>query len=95
MTQLSQRVLFSLIKTASSKVICNYDVGNGIEYKLHVLCVCGTRQMAVDLFLFALVLGYELRLYIFRRFGKIFLARVFWKTLPVIKKKNLSKTNQI
>lgn len=52
----------SLVKSASSKIIGNDDIGDRIKYELYVAGVCGARQMAVNFFHRAAILGLELRL---------------------------------
>ena len=64
------------IQPASSQVVCNDNIGNSIEHKLNVICICCTRLMAVDFFLWTFILGFELCLDV----GSCFFVRLFaWK----------------
>lgn len=51
-----------LIQSASSQVIGNDDVGNGVKHELNIVRVRRTRHVTVDLFSGRFVLGLKLRL---------------------------------
>lgn len=56
-----------LEETAVFQVVFDNDVGNGVEYKLDVVGICGASKMRVDLLrLLALVEIFELHLYVRR-----------------------------
>ena len=57
-----QRYLRFLVEAAASEVVCDDDVGDGVEHELNVLCVGGAGHVAVDLLRRRLVFGFELGL---------------------------------
>ena len=57
------------VETASSQIVGDDDVGDGIEDELDVGRIRGTRHVTVDLFGRRLVFGFELRLDVGRCFA--------------------------
>ena len=51
-----------LVEAAASQVVCDDDVGDGVEHELDVGRVGGARHVAVDLLAGGLVFGLELSL---------------------------------
>lgn len=58
-----------LVEAAPAQVVCYNDIGNGVEYELNVVCICGAGHVTVDLLGGGLVLGLELRLDVGCRFA--------------------------
>lgn len=50
----------TLVEAASPQVVRNDDIRHGIEHKLNVICICGTRHVAINLLGRGLVLSLEL-----------------------------------
>lgn len=48
------------VETAASQIVSYNNICHGIEYKLDVICICGTCLVTVNLFCRAFVLGLEL-----------------------------------
>jgi len=48
------------IESAAAQVVGDYDVSDGVKYKLNVVGICSTRLMAVDLFQRAPILRLKL-----------------------------------
>ena len=48
------------IESAAAQVVGDYDVSDGVKYKLNVVGICSKRLMAVDLFQRAPILRLKL-----------------------------------
>ncbi len=73
----------SLVDAARLQVWRYYHVRDRIEHNLNILRVSGARQVCVDLFLFILILRYELLTDVIGRLHILVLARVLRKALPL------------
>ena len=72
--------IWVLVETAAPQVVSNDDVGNSVEHELHVLCVCGTGHVCVDLFCLALVHALKLGLDVAGRLCEGVGASVLWES---------------
>ena len=57
-----------LVEAASSQVVSDDDISNGVKDKLYIVGVCGTRLMAVNFLRCAFVFRFELSLDVRRSF---------------------------
>lgn len=74
-----------LIQTAAAQIIGDNDIGNSIENKLYIICICGARHVAVDFLWGWFVFRFELSLNVCSSFT------VFLTSWNMVRKKKCIK----